>query len=101
LYRLLLQKDATLLVISDNGAIIENLSALPTNLPLQKVAANHLASDALIKLRAAAKPTEHHPLLACRIYLLDCPYRSASSKEPLLATELILVLRRRGVWGSF
>jgi hypothetical protein len=52
------------------------------------VLADHRATAALDKLRAAGKPTEFYPLPACRGYLRDATGYITSREIPTLRTEI-------------
>jgi hypothetical protein len=52
------------------------------------VLADHLDTDTLMDLRAAAKPTQFYPLQACRAYLRDGTVYITSHEKRTLANEV-------------
>jgi hypothetical protein len=62
-----------------------DLLSTPTQL---NILTDHLATDALVNLRAAANTTEFYLLPACRVYLRDGTGYITSHEKSVLATEI-------------
>ncbi len=71
----------------------------------RNVLADHLATDALMDIRAAAEIIEFHPLPACRVYPRDATGYLTSHEQCRLRTEftdceLLAYIQKRSNWTA-